>query len=50
MRWLSLAFVLSVAATAFVLSRPDSFASRWSPALSMPSEGVTIKMVDRWTH
>lgn len=42
--WCGFVFVLAVAAYAVGQSRqPDSFASRWSPVLTMPTEGLTIK-------
>lgn len=43
--WLTLVFLVAVWAFAIGLQwqRPDSFASRWSPVLTMPSEGLTIR-------
>lgn len=48
--WWSAVFVLTVFAYAVGLSqRPDCFASRWAPVLTMPTEGITIQRVTRWT-
>lgn len=48
MRELPIVFVAAVAVVAFVLSRPDSFASRWAPVLSMPTEGMTVHVKLEW--
>lgn len=40
---LSFAFVVGVAAFAVGISFPPrSFASRWAPVLTMPTEGMTV--------
>lgn len=48
---LSFALVFGVLCFALGLSHsPDGFASRWAPVLTMPSEGITIQRVTRWTN